>query len=115
MCPQQTADGYLSEIREKDFRIISRESREEAHKVFELDATDLVTNEHFTFNDTFIFYSQFSSICGKPFIEKGDTLIKMRGKLTFRVLKKNCVCEMVIGKSERDNVFVDWKKSHGYN
>lgn len=86
---QGTQQDEINYIKDREFSIISKEALEEGHKLFELEATDLKTNESITFKDTFIYYSIFTSICGKPFIEVGDTLIKKKGELIYHLYKRN--------------------------
>ncbi len=83
-CKPQTDKEYLENIKNKDFSLIARENIEEAHKMFELEAIDLKTGKEIDFEDTFMYYTHFTIICGsKPFIEKGDTLVKRKGEMVY--------------------------------
>lgn len=114
-CNQQTKEEYIEEISSRDFSLIAREDLEEAHKMFELEAIDLKTGKEIKFGEIFILYSNFTAICGsKPFIEKGDTLVKKKGEMIYSLYKKNCKCTLVL-KDTLDNVGVDYNKSQGCN
>ena len=114
-CKPQTDKEYLEDIKNKDFCLIAREDLEEAHKMFELKALDLKTGKEIEFGEIFISYSIFTSICGsKPFIQKGDTLVKKKGEIIYSLYKKNCKCTLVL-KDTLDNVGVDYAKSQGCN
>ena len=112
---QGTQQDEINYIKDREFSIVSREQLEEAHKLFELEATDIKTGESITFEDTFIYYSIFTSICGKPFIEVGDTLVKKKGELVYHLYKKNCHCEMVFKDNPKEVEIIDYSKSGGCN
>jgi hypothetical protein len=86
---RETDKEFKDWIRSQDFRIVSRQNLDEGHRLFKLEATDLKTGKDIIFEDVMIFYSDFTAICkSSPFIAVGDTLIKKRGEIIYRLNKK---------------------------
>jgi hypothetical protein len=112
---QDTQQDEINYIKNREFSIVSGQLLEEGHKLFELKATNLKTGESITFEDTFIYYSIFTAICEKPFIEVGDTLIKKKGELVYHLYKKKCHCEMVFKDNPTEVEIIDYHKSGGCN
>jgi hypothetical protein len=115
---QQTDKEFKDWIRNQDFKIVSRQNLDEGHRLFKLEATDLKTGEDILFEDILIYYANFTAICkSTPFIAVGDTLIKKRGEIIYRLNKKNCQCILVLKDSvnTKNNDDIDWFNSRGCN
>ena len=122
VCPscqlQETHEDFINRIRNQDFNIVSRQILDEGHRLFRLEATDLKTGKNIVFKDILIYYASFTAICNSnPFIAVGDTLIKKRGEIIYRLNKKNCQCILVLKESvdTKNNEDIDRFNSQGCN